>query len=125
MSIFLNQLFKPKSAFAQVFGDIKAPPGVDKYGGNPGEGLFILLNNLMKLIIVVAGLYALLNFILAGFEFISAGGNSEKVSKAWAKIWMSLVGLLVAAGSFTLAAVFGKIIFGSYDAILIPKIYGP
>jgi len=123
VSTLFNQIFKP--AFAQIFGKIEPPPGVKNYGGEPGEGLFIFLNNLMKLIIVAAGLFALLNFILAGFEFVSAGGDSEKISKAWAKIWQSLVGLLIAAGSFTLAAVFGKIIFGDFDAIINPNIYGP
>ena len=121
----MSQIFKPKPVFAQIFGNINPPPGVSEYGGQPGQGLFTLLNNVMKLMIVFAGIYALINFIVAGFDFINAGGNSEKITKAWEKIWQSLLGLLIAAGSFTLAAVFGKLIFGDYGAILAPKIYRP
>jgi len=129
VSTLLTQVFKPVLAQTpfnkKLFGNINPPPGVSKYSGTAGEGLFVFLNNLMKLIIVVAGLFALFNFIIAGYDYINAGGDSQKVSKAWEKIWQSLVGLLIAAGSFTLAAVFGKLIFGDWGAILTPKIYGP
>jgi len=107
------------------FGQIKPPPGVDKYSSTHGEGLIKLLNNVLRLAVVGAGLFALFNFIIAGYKFMTAGGEPQKISNAWAKIWQSLVGLLICAGSFTLAAVAGKLIFGHYDAILNPKIYAP
>jgi len=115
---------KPVQA-AGIFGQIKPPPGVDKYSGGQGAGLVKLLNNILRLLIVGAGLFALFNFIIAGYEFITAGGDAQKINQAWAKIWQSLLGLVVAAGSFTLAAVFGKLIFGRWDAILTPTIYAP
>lgn len=122
----LIQLFKPKTIFAAgVFGDIKAPPGVDKYTGTQGEGFFLLLNNILKLIIVAAGIFALLNFIIAGYEFMSAGGDTQKINKAWEKIWQSILGLVVTAGAFTVAAVVGQLIFKDPGAIINPKIYGP
>lgn len=122
----LIQTFKIKPVSAKnFFGEIKPPPGVDKYSGSKGQGLFILLNNILKLMIIGAGIFALINFIIAGYEFISAEGDSTKVTKAWNRIWQSALGLVIAAGSFTLAAVLSKIIFGRFDAILRPEIYGP
>lgn len=125
MLTFLNQVFKP--VFAQgsdFFGEITPPPGVDRYPSGPG-GLIVFLNNIIKLMIVGAGLFALFNFVTAGYGFISASGDSQKINQAWAKIWQSLIGLLIATGSFVLAAVFGKLIFGDWGAIVNPKIYGP
>ncbi len=105
------------------------PPAVIKNftPGDPGspEGLVILFNNILRLLIVVAGIYALLNFILAGYAFMSAGGDPKKIDTAWNKIWQSMVGLLLIAVSFALAALLGKLLFNNAGAILNPKIYGP
>lgn len=123
---FLIQVFKPKLALAQgIFGNIKPPPGVDKYSGTEGQGFFLLLNNILKFIIVAAGFFALLNFIIAGYDFMSAGGDTQKVNKAWEKIWQSILGLAVTAGAFTIAAVVGQLVFKDPGAIINPQIYGP
>lgn len=113
----------------QIFGEIKPPPAIEKYIPYGGEGkvpgLVTFLSNIVKFAIIIAGLYAFLNLILAGYGFMSADGDPKAVEKAWAKIWQSLVGLLIIAGSFVLAAIFGWLLFGDPSAILIPKIYGP
>ncbi|MBU2592749.1 MAG: hypothetical protein ABH867_00115 [Patescibacteria group bacterium] len=119
MPKFSALVFKP--AFAQFFGTVNPPPGVS--GG--AAGLVTFISNVLKLLIVAGGIYAVFNLIMAGYEFISAGGDSQKVAKAWNKIWQTGLGLLIVAGSFTIAAIFGRIIFGSGYSILSPVIYGP
>ena len=113
-----------------IFGKIIPPEairGLTPTGLEAGDpsGLIVLFNNILRLLIVIAGIYALLNFILAGYAFMSAGGDPKKVELAWAKIWQSMVGLFIIVGSFALAALLGLILFGSARAILSPKIYGP
>lgn len=113
------------------FGTITNPFGtgglnVPGYtSGASGEGLIILLNNLIKFIIVVAGLYTFWNLISAGYGFMSAGEDAKAIGKAWAKFYQSLLGLLLVAGSFVLAAIFGWLIFKDPSALLVPKLYGP
>ena len=113
---------------ADVVGPIANPwaslnPG---YGSDTrGGGLIILFNNLLKTTIVIGGVWAFINLIIAGYGFIAAGGNPEKITLAWNKIWQSLVGLLIVAGSFALAAIFGFLVFNDATAILSPTIYGP
>lgn len=111
---------------ADPFGKITppAPFTPEKYGGYQ-TGLIAFLNNVLRLAIMAAGLYAFLNLIIAGYGFISAGGDPKAVSNAWAKIWQSLLGLLIILGSFVLAGIFGYLLFGDATAILRPKIYGP
>lgn len=84
-------------------------------------GIGQLINVIIYLLVGVAGLYAVFNFILAGYGFLSAGGDSRKVADAGAKIWQSVLGLAVAAGALVLAAIFGKLI--GFD-ILTPAIPG-
>lgn len=110
-----------------IIGKITNPyPGQYGLGPESGQfGLITFLNNILRLVFVVAGLYALLNLIIAGYSFMSAGGDPKAVEKAWAKIWQSLIGLLIIVASFLLAALFGWLLFGNASAILTPTIYGP
>ena len=111
---------------ADIFGPIEPPEAIKKFSptGDP-SGLIILFNNLLKLLIVVGGIYALLNFIIAGYSFMSANNDPKKIDLAWAKIWQSMVGLLIIAVSFVLAALIGKLLFGDAKALLEISIYGP
>jgi hypothetical protein len=90
-----------------------------------GSGLIILLNNLVKAAIVIAGIYAFLNLMISGYMFLNAGGDPKNITKAWEKIWQSLIGLLLVASSFILAMVFGYLIFGDITALINPRIYHP
>ncbi|KKR89646.1 MAG: hypothetical protein UU51_C0015G0006 [Microgenomates group bacterium GW2011_GWC1_41_20] len=104
------------------FGSITPPDAVAKYSQNPGQGIGNLIQTVIWILIIGAGVYALFNFLLAGYAFLSAGDDAKKVAGAWAKIWQTALGLLVAAGAFVLAAIFGQLIFGQWDFILNPTI---
>jgi hypothetical protein len=108
---------------AQI-GTIAPPPGVNKFGGDL-KGLPAFLNVILRSLIMIAGIYALLNFIIAGYGYISAGGDSEKIKNATAKIWQSILGLVIVAGSFALAAIIGLLFFGEAGALIDIKIFGP
>jgi hypothetical protein len=115
----------------QFIGTINPPPAIQKwidispFGSQKVPGLLYFVNALLKLVITLAGLFAFLNIIIAGYQFMSAGGDPKKISEATSKIWQSLMGLLLVAGSFVLAVIFGWLLFGDATAILMPKIYGP
>ena len=124
MLTYLIQIFK-RPVWAQNIGRIDPPDALNNYSSSEGEGIFAILNNIMKLMIVGAGLFALFNFITAGYQFISAGGDTQKINEAWNKIWQSMLGVLIAAGSFTIAGLLGKLIFGEWTAIISPEITAP
>jgi len=111
----------------QIIGAITPPPAITSYGslaGNPG-GLIKFFSNILRVIIIIGGLWAFFNLITAGYDFLSAAGDPKRFEKAWAKIWQSMLGLLIMLVSFILAAVFGQLLFGDPTVILNPKIYGP
>jgi hypothetical protein len=114
----------------QVFGPIvpPAPFGATNAYGNVdtgGKGLTLLFNNIVRLLIVVGGLWAFINLILAGYGFLSAGDDQKKIAASWQKIWQSMLGVLFILGSFVLAAIFGQILFKDPTALLQIKVYGP
>ncbi|MGB6882369.1 MAG: hypothetical protein WBD86_03695 [Microgenomates group bacterium] len=106
------------------FGPVTLPEEMqDKYsGGVEGGAIGTFINLILKTLIVGAGIYALINLVLAGYAFMSAGDDPKKMAGAWAKIWQTLLGLAFAAGAFVLAAIFGQLIFGDPTFILNPSI---
>jgi len=102
-----------------IFGTISNPT---TYASNQGSGLFTFISNILKFAGVVAGLFFVVQIIMAGFSYIGANGDPKKVDLAWAKIWQSLIGLLIVASAFIIASVVGKI-FGI--DIINPTIVGP
>ncbi len=114
--------------YLAIWGRVNPPPGVSSWGSNVvggTSGLQRFVSAGIKTLIAIAGVYALVNLIFAGFDFMSAGGNPEKISHAWSKIYQTILGLFVAVGSFVLAGIFGKLIFGDYNALLQLRIYTP
>lgn len=109
----------------QIFGNITPPESIGKFitqGGEGGGALFLFLSNILKIFGSIAGIYAVVQIIMAGYTYISAAGDPKKNEQAWNMIWQSLLGLLVVASAFTLAAVVGKFLNLN---ILEPEIYGP
>ena len=112
-----------------IFGNIKNPLGntfteAGDYSSVQG-GLGLLITNLIKLTTIGAGIWFLINVITAGVMYIGSNGEAERITIAWAKIWQSLIGLLIIVASLTLTAIISKVFFGDYSTILNPVIYGP
>ncbi len=106
----------------QVIGTIPPPSPLKKFGPIQAGGIGRFINLIIYIIIVAAGLYALFNLLLAGYAFMSAGDDPKKMAAAWGKIYQTVLGLVVVAGSFVLAAIFGWLIYGDWNALLKPTI---
>ena len=102
----------------------KITPPTGGYGGAEG-GIVLLLTNILRLAFAAAGIFAFINFIIAGFQYMNAGGDSKAMASAWSRIWHSLLGLVIIVLSFAFASLIGYIMFGDAGFILNPKVYGP
>lgn len=107
------------------FGNINPPPGVNNFASGTIQGIPILLNIILRTLIVGAGIFAVFNFILAGYGYISAGGDPKKIADAGSKIFQSIIGVTVAAGAFVIAGILGQILFGDPGALLNLRYFTP
>lgn len=112
-----------------IFGNIQNPfyhlGGPSSYQGQNGQGLITIISNLVKFSIVIAGIYTLFNLIIAGYGFMSAGGDAKVVQKSWERIWRSILGLVIVTGSILFAMLIGWLVFGDINVIVSPQIYTP
>ena len=106
-----------------VFGNVTPPYSSTSYPSDV-SGITIFFANVIRLIFLIAGLFVLIKIVLAGFAYITAGGEPKKLEQAWANIWQSLVGLLIMVSAFVLAAIIGQILFGDPTFILNPTLHG-
>jgi hypothetical protein len=107
-----------------IFGTINPPAGVDKYGGVEEGGLVLFISNGIRLVTTVAGIWVMLNFLLAGWKFITDSGSSKAQTEASTMMTNSIIGLAIIVGSYTIAAIAGLVFFGDASYILNPKIQG-
>ncbi len=108
---------------SSVIGTVTNPMNASY--GSYNTGIIALLTNVLRLIFSVTGAFAFFNIIIAGYQYMTAAGDAKALTAAWARIWQSLIGLVILIGSFVLAALFGYLIFGDPGFMLNPKIYGP
>lgn len=118
---------KVYAAVGDVVGTIDPGDTFKPYGDvtTQGKGFALFFSNILRLVFVAAGIYALVNLITAGYQYMTAGGDTKALAAAWARIWQTLLGLVIIVGSFALSALFGYLIFGDAGFILNPKVYGP
>ncbi len=114
------------SACDPIIGCISPPPGINPL---PQEGgtlqftpLVALLNIGFKLLFIVAGLYAFLNLVTAGFAFIGSGGDAKAVQAAWNKILQTFIGIIFLVASFLIAGILGQLLFGDPVYFLNPTL---
>lgn len=112
-----------------IFGEIENPitkinPDASQYE-SVTSGLPLFISNLLRLITIGAGIFALFNFIAAGLNYITAGGDEQKIQNSWSMILNSIYGLVIIAVSFVLTGVISYILFQDATVILKPTIYGP
>lgn len=117
-----------KSIFAQadIIGKIEEPAGVKEYNAlaTGGIGIVIFASRLIKVSSIIAGIWVMINFIQAGWLYITSAGDSGAHTKVSSKMTMSVIGLMIIVGSYTMAALIGLLIFGDASYILNPKFEG-
>ncbi len=101
-----------------IIGTIEPFGGAKTYGDLSQGGLVNFISNLVSLIILVAGIFTLVNFVLAGYGYLSSNGQPQKISAAGNKMLESLIGLIIIAATFIIAGLIGFVVFGDQSALI-------
>ena len=78
--------------------------------GGEGAQISTLLNPFIINIFIISGLLAFFVIILAGFNYITAAGDKNKVEQAQHMLTYGIVGLVVVVTSFLITRIIGAVI---------------
>jgi len=116
MNIF--NTFIPKAYAADPIGTLTAPASIIT---GPSD-IYKLINAVVNLLVVVAGIWFLIQVILAGYNYITGAGDAAKTSEAMKKLTDSIIGLVIVAAAFIITYIIGALFFGTGFNILQPTI---
>lgn len=114
-------------ASKDIVGKISPPPGLGSFT-DPISGLSNILTFGIRLFFVIAGLSALFFALRGGLDWVTSGGDKEKISAAQQRITNALIGLVlivvILGIFFTLEQVVfqKKFCFGLSCGIKIPQL---
>ena len=111
-------LVPPTYAQNNTISQLEAPASIV----TQPENIYKIFNSVVNLLIVVAGIWFLVQIILAGFNYITGAGDSNKTGEAMKKITDSVIGLVVVAAAFIITYIAGALFFGTGFNILQPTI---
>lgn len=110
-----------------IFGKILPPPGLESFS-QPESAISRILTVGIRVFFIVAGLVALYYMLWGGFDWITSGGQKEKLETARNRLTNAIIGLffivlaLAIVGTLEQLAFKHQICFGITCGFNIPKI---
>jgi hypothetical protein len=78
---------------------LQSLPGLNNVNMSSG-GFQTYIERLVKISLSVTGILAVIMIIIAGIEYIWAGGSQQKIDSAKNRIWQAIWGLLIALSAY-------------------------
>lgn len=97
-------------------GRIGGPTGFGPFGNLPldiGEAakrFNRIISAIIGVMTIAAGLWFMFQFIIAGFSWITAGGNKEAVSSAQERMRNAFIGLVIVVAAWAIIGVIGSLL---------------
>ena len=63
-------------------------------------GIAQVIGKVVKAVLSILGLVALVIFIIAGFQWMTSGGNKEKIAGAQKSMGAAIIGLIIVIGAY-------------------------
>ncbi|MBU1663142.1 hypothetical protein KJ627_01270 [Patescibacteria group bacterium] len=73
------------------------------YGNNTPTDIRVIIANIIKIILGLLGIIFLVLIIYAGFNWMTAAGDEEKVTKATDTLRRAIIGLIIIIAAFAIA----------------------
>jgi len=89
-----------------------------------GDAIALYVTSLYKYGAGIAGLVALFMVVLAGWKWLMAGGNSEKISSAKDTIQGAVIGLFLLFGGYLLLSQISEDLV-EFDTLVLPLVKTP
>lgn len=122
----LVTLLFPVVSFAQSQrGPVDIRIGTPNQGIAPNTTPGTVLTNILTIVFVIAALVVLFFIISGAFQWITSGGDKEKVGKARGAILNAIIGLALLALAFLIARVAAQIVNVDLLNLSIPTLDTP
>jgi len=120
---FLFFLVTPVNAQFINLGD-KQPAGLGiKAVGNPNANVGNITSNAVMILFIAGGLAVLVFLLWGAFDWITSGGDKEKIAGARRKIINALIGLALMALAAFIVTLFGQIVgFNPLNTPALPRL---
>lgn len=93
--------------FCKITVDPKNPDAAKK---ETGERLNKVVSSIIGFLTICAALWFLFKILLAGYAWISAGGDTEKTTEAWHTITNGIIGLIIVVAAWVIVGLIGSLI---------------
>lgn len=94
------------------FKKIKPPSGAQGFSGDPVGGFGSLIATGIRITLLTAGIFLLVYMLWGGIDWITSGGEKEKIAKARDKITEALIGMIIIVAALTIFQVVAGNILG-------------
>ncbi len=74
---------------------------------DPGGTLTNLISNFLAILTIAAGIWFLFQVILAGYNYLNAGGDRDKIVHAGQKLTNAIIGLAIVVAAYALLSLVG------------------
>ena len=105
------------------FGTIEPPPALKNYGTS--GGLIVFGSNMLKFAVIIGGLIALFNVVMAGYIYLTSAGDAKAHEKVMGKLTSSLWGISLMVLAPAIMAIMGFLLFKNSTYFLNPQLTGP
>jgi len=110
-------MFKSLLALDQPLGSIQPPTtAYSANSDNPsillgaGKNIESFISNGIGVLTILGGIFCVFYFVMAGINWITAGGEQSKITKARDQMVQSIFGIVVIVASYALIGVIGTIL---------------
>lgn len=110
------------NALPALASTIDIAPGTPSQGLDPNTAPQKVITNALTIVFIVAILMVLFFLIIGAFQWITSGGDKDKVGKARGTIVNALIGLAVLALAFVIITVVGQIVNINIHNLKVPSL---
>lgn len=99
------------------------PPALGGGGGKQGgEALGGLISGLVGVLFIAGFLFTLIQLLIGGINWISAGGEKQKLEEARSKITNAFIGMMIVAAAYAFTSLIARFFGLDLTTLTIPGI---
>lgn len=91
---------------SRIFGQIQPPQAIQNFGFG-GLGISKFLSNTIALIYIIAIIVLIFMILWSAFEWLTSGGDKEKVESARRRLTYAILGIILFAAAFAVIQIIG------------------